>query len=278
MSGFTIGQRVWLQDGRKAEFVADTPEGIVVRFGFYRPGDMDGENEYYGGVDIVRAVLAEPPVEAIDARVSALLAKEVEARARLDAIRTETRDAERDAKERLQKLAKHPPLDMLEALIEGKVTHFAVKSEYHNLAHIETFEEATTWVDKEFGRNRKELRMLALVGSRDMLAWKINTYGDGSGQWKATVWPCLSYEDALKKVAEFCLAAAAELKPGQINSRHYSVCENAKKHGIEIPQWIPDAVAECRAQNAQKEIDKAAAALAFARAKAGAEPVSAAVG
>lgn len=269
MSQFTSGQKVWLQDGRKAEFIADTPHGIVVRLGFYRPGeDHEGQeyDEYYDAVEMAPRVFAQPPIEAVEARIADLLSKEAAARTALNDIRTATQEAERDAKERMARLAKHPPLDMLEALIDGKVTHFAVKPGHSNLAHVETFDEATTWVDKEYGRNRKELRMLALVGTGDKLAWKINTYGDGSGSWEATVWPFRSYEDALNKVSELCLEAAAKLKPGQIDSRHIQVCDNAKKHGIAIPQWIHDAVAETRAKEVQAKVAKAEAELAKARA------------
>src|SRR5580693_3435660 len=43
----TSGQQVWCLDGRRAEFLAETPLGIIVRMGFYRPGDpQDGGDEY----------------------------------------------------------------------------------------------------------------------------------------------------------------------------------------------------------------------------------------
>lgn len=269
-STLTPGQRLWLRDGRRAEFIAETDHGIVVRFGFHRPGSAyDSEDEYYDGLDMVSEVFIEPPVEATEARIAELLAKEIEAREALHTAQKAVRDAERDIKERLQKLAKHPPLEMLEALIENRITHFAVKSQYGTLAEIETFEEATTWVDTEFRRNRKELRMLALVGTGDRLQWMINTYGDGSGNWKSTVYPCLSYEEAWKKVAEICQAVAETLPRKGVDSRHIHVVDNAKKYGIDIPDWITAAVTQLRTDAAQAAIDQAAAALAAARAKAG---------
>ena len=262
------GDIVYLPDGRRAEFLVDSSHGAIVRLGFYSPTE-DGDDEYFAGVEIADRVFTAPPMEAVDKRVTEMLAQETAARARLDGIRAEIRAAERDSKERMAKFAMHPPLDMLEALLDGRITHFATKPDHADLANIETFEDATTWIDNEYGRNRKELRMLALVTSRPHeMEWKINTYGDGSGGWKSTVWPCLSYEDALAKVTELCLAAAAKLTRNNVDSRHFLVSENAQKYGIAIPGWITDAVVKSREDARRAEIERAEAALANARAKA----------
>ena len=111
--------------------------------------------------------------------------------------------------------------------------------------------------------------MLALVGKGDLLTWKINDYYDGSGNWRATVYPFLSYEDAKVKLAEICQATAATLPTDKIDRRHISVAANAEKYGVEIPQWIPDAVAAERAKASREKIAKAEAELAAARATAG---------
>ena len=267
MTEFSCGDRVWCEDGRRAEFVASTPHGVVIRLGFFRPSYDGEEDEYFDAVSIVPIVFAQPPVEAVDRRVAELLAKETQAREALRAVQAKVREAEKSAKQCLANLAKHPPLDMLEALLEKRVTHFAVSERYGGLWNVQTFEEATTRIDTEYGRKKTELRMLALVGTGDLLEWRVNHYSDGNDASWHTVIPCLSYEEARSKVAEFCLLAASTLKPGQVNSH---LVENAKKYGVDLPQWIPDAVVEYRAAEARKSIEKAEAALAAARAKANA--------
>lgn len=271
-SELKCGDQVWCADGRRAEFIASTPHGIVVRLGFFRARGDDEPEEYYDDLNMVDRVFTEPPVEAIEARIAELTAKETDARASLANIRKEMLDAEREARDRMAALARHPPLNMLEALLEKRITHFAVKMTYRELADIETFEEATTYEENDYGCKKRHVRMLALVGTGNLLGWKINEYGDGSGNWKADVWPCLSYDDALKIVTDICLDTCAKLndsKPkGQIDSRHFSVVENAKKYGITIPQQIIDAVDETRAEAARKNIQKAETELAVARARA----------
>lgn len=264
---FLEGDTVWLSDGRKAEFVAKASHGIIVRLGFCRPGDDDDSgSEYFDAVEIVADVFASPPLAVIENRVTALLEKEAAARERLAAITRDISASEKQNADRLKRLSKYPPLDMIEAIVEGKVTHFIVVPPYSELGEIETFEEATTRIDREYGREKKDLRMLALVGKGDLLTWKINDYYDGGGSWRATVHPFLSYDAALVKLTEICQMAAAALPRDKVDSRHISVVERAKKYGIDVPQWIHDAVAALRAEARQKKIAKAEAELAAARA------------
>lgn len=264
------GDRVWCEDGRRAEFIAATPHGIVVRLGFYRPGDE--EDEYYDAVSMVDRVFSEPPTKIIEDRIAELMQKETAARDALAEVRKSAFEAEREVKERMARLAKYPPLATLEALLEKRVTHFAIKKSYSETADIETFEEATTYEENEYGRKRRHVRMLALVGTGDLLEWKINEYGDGSGDWGADAWPCLSYEGALKIVTEICLEQCVRLESatpkGQIDGRHAYVVENAKKYGIAIPEWISEAVARARAGAVKKQVAEAEEKLAQIRAKA----------
>jgi len=270
---FKEGQTVWCPDGRKAEFVASTSHGCVVRLGYYRPGDGDDYgDEYFDGVEIVSHVFTSAPTAAIEKRVAELQEEARAARERLDGIERNIVATERQHADRLKRLAKFPPLEMLEALLEGKVTHFVTKTQYSDLADIQTFEEATTRVEREYGREKKDIRMLALVGRGDLLTWRINQYYDGSGSWNYDAYPCLSYEDALCKVSEIGRAAAEKLAPDKVDSRHISVADNAKKYGYEIPAWIPEAVSAARAEVVRAKIAKAEAELAAAKAKAEATP------
>jgi len=270
---FKEGQTVWCPDGRKAEFVASTSHGCVVRLGYYRPSD-DGEygDEYFDGVEIVNQVFASAPTAAIEKRIAELATQLRAAHDRLNSVESDIAAAERQHTDRLKRLAKFPPLEMLEALLEGKVTHFVTKHQYSEVADIQTFEEATTRVDREYGRENKDIRMLALVGRGDLLTWRINEYYDGSGSWNYDAYPCLSYDDALRKVSEIGRAAAGKLAPGKVDSRHASVADNAKKYGYEIPAWIPEAVSAAKAEAVRAKIAKAEAELAAAKAKAEATP------
>jgi hypothetical protein len=267
---FTPGQRVWCRDGRKAEFVANSPHGTIVRLGFYRPGYDKEMDEYYDGLEVVGEVFAEAPIEVIEARVSELQAKAVALQERIYNAEKTLRESERTTKGRLERLAKFDALASIEAIIDGKMTHFVRVGPYDGVVRVLTKEQELHPQDDRCRFDPKEIRLMCLFGrSGGDLTWKVNDYYDGSGNWHA-VYPCTSLDEAnalatkiiTKKFTTFDSARAWESE---------MAAKSATTIGVPIPKHIAAGIAAYKKQQIAERLSKLQAECEVLRAEIAAE-------
>lgn len=267
---FTPGQRVWCRDGRKAEFVALTDHGIVVRFGFYRPGGGDEGDEYYDGIDIVGEVFTQAPVEAVEARVTELQAKADALQKQIYESQKTLRDGERATRDRLEKLAKFDALASIEVFIDGKMTHFVEAGPNDSAVRVLT-KDQELHTQNDHGRfDPKEIKLMSLFGrSGGDLAWKVNDYYDGSGSWHS-VYPCASLDEAnalAAKLIDEKFAAFDSTRAWTFET----LAKSAAAIGVLIPEHITAAIAAHKRQQITERLSKLQAEAAVLRAQIGAE-------
>lgn len=251
---FEHGQRVWCRDGRRAKFVCRTDEGIVIKFGFYQPGQGD-EDEYFDGVDIVSEVFDAAPVEAIEAKVVELEAKAATLRQEILESQKAIRDGERTVKERLAKLAKFDALVNLEAFIDGKITHFVEVGPYDSMVKVLTKGQELHRQDDGSRFDPKEMKLMSLFGrTGGALLWKVNDYYDGSGHWHQ-VYPCASLEEANALAAKI-IAEKFETLPIDRPWVFEPLVKSAELIGAPIPERIPAAIKNYKRKSAEDKILK----------------------
>lgn len=235
-TNFKKGDRVYTSYGNEVEYRAPVGDGRHVVAPVVMVGDPDDEEREWEEIldeTIVSDVFAVPPRQ-----------KRIEEIADLDRQLREKRNELRDVKQRqaeidaetallAKKLSKFEALRRLEDYIEGRFTHVVTGHNRRNIINIEIepFEKGCVEV-----YDHKGVALLTLFGDTDgNLAWQVNNYKDGSGQWRV-VYPCFSEEDAKTKAGELIRATLA--KVAKENSTSYdelkSLTDSAKKIGIEI--------------------------------------------
>jgi len=141
----------------------------------------------------------------------------------------------------LAKFQRDEKLRLLEDFLDGKITHFAHLSPWHN-SKIAVREK------EKGGYYEDGTKLLVLFGnSKGDLNWRINLYKDGSGNYEDVV-PCTSYEQAKEVLANFLLGLFAE---GKGEDRDI---EAAQKHGIDIPQEFVGQLRARKAMDKQNHI------------------------
>lgn len=252
---FSAGDVVYTRDGAKCSYVGTAEDKHIVRaFLEYEDGEELGE------LSVVDAVCAKPPTEVLDAEVAELSKREADLRAEIYELEESKRRATHESKALLAKLKQHDVLKDIDAVIEGRFTHFVSKS-YSGVKIVERDEA----LNDESDRYRRSLRLLSLFGgSNGDLTWQINRYSDGSGSWDF-VWPCLSLDEARARALKLCEEhyAAVRSKRDHLNS---SFLESAAKLGFPLPDDLSRADREARLQHEQRLLLEAETSLARRRA------------
>lgn len=259
---FEPGQTVYTADGRRVSYVAQVAEGHVVqpfmpqwRMGYGGPDEYEEPT----GIELVQAVYEKPTKGKIDETLAKSIA---DATAQLAEVTQKLKDAreewwlfERDEKNRQERLKRHAALDQLDDFIQGRITHYVVinHSGFPSLVEFEkssSGEVDTRWMLRV---DRAKLRLLGLFGDANGdLAWGLNRYRDGSGNWERVV-PCTSLERATEVVRELAEAAFAVILEGKpVYVKEWIEC--AQKHNIEVPQAVHDILQAERIQRAHEFI------------------------
>lgn len=244
-----LGDTVYNIHGHKAEYVANTPAGHLIRY-YYNAVQLGNSITRLSDTVLVDEIFETAPTAQLDKRVSELTSEIknlTEVKKRLD---EEIRDSSRNHERRLKELQKYPNLDRLDDFINGRITH--IISESWGSYTIKTFEEALKTED----RWSKALKLITLYGRENSYEYRLNQYADGSGD-SGIIYPCTSYEEAISKIKGFIndkiAVSLANLKSHNSCGPFHETIATIEKYdlGIEIPKEIK----QYHYEKAMKEAD-----------------------
>lgn len=199
MSGFQpkAGQRVYLRDGQVGRFITAANSQLLVQT-FIDTETFDGERyEEDGPIIQVTEVFPVAPRATLDAEI-------VKLNETIDGLRVKIADQRKEISEFERKRSereKHAEFASLDLFLQKKITHLVYEGDA--VVYYKPFEKA---IKESEDRHYSEMRLISLYGSSvGKLDWRINSYRDGSGEWKGII-PCQSEEEAreiaLRRTAE----------------------------------------------------------------------------
>lgn len=233
----------YLENGVEVEVVQRTDAGIVVR-----PWMESSEEKWLGKPRIVDHVYDSEPVEKRSERVAALEQQIAE----LMSKKIELAAEERTYAERRKKLASLPSLELLEDVLEGRITHYLLIPDFGDFRIMKVSESRP---EGDGFRCDRELRLLSLMGKPGGHPWwKLNKYSDGSGGYEVCH-PTTSYESAVEKLQAICdeLTEAARTK-SHIRGR---LIKAASTYGIVVADELRQIEHHLRHQTAIKAVEDA---------------------
>lgn len=273
MATFNPGERVYLLDGSECEFVAYVGDKVAVRKVYLIDDGEAGEHEEIGDGVLVPEVFASPPTEKRHAEVARLESALAELRGKIYAARREEAELAAAAKQRAAVLAEHNAVARVVDFIQGKITHFAVRS-YGDVAVV-TRDEALRYVEQDRWGGRwdgRTLKLLTLYGNDDYnhrngrgLSWRLSHYRDGSGG-SVEVMPCQSREEAIE-VARGWLDEAFAKFDGKVTYGADALIKSADALGIPVPAAYRAAVRKWAIDEAQRSVDCERAQMEAAQKK-----------
>jgi hypothetical protein len=264
---FQSGERVFLLDGREAEYVSPAGHQRHVIAPIYETDYGD----HAGNPEVVGTVCREPPTAKLHAEVEALQARAGELRQQIMDSQRELRDAEVAHTTRLKKLAQFKALERVEDFVEKRITHFVVTQEYGSAVEVVPLDK---FIDPE-GRNR-DVRLLCLFGrSNGDLLWRMNRYYDGSGGWTDAA-PCTSEDEAIAQAAaEIRARIETAMQTTEFVWKWTDLRKSAAKYGVEFPADLAQRMDQHALKNAADAVAKRREELAAAEAQLAALATSA---
>lgn len=275
---FEAGDAVYDRSGTKYEFGEELSGHRALVRQILTVDCRDGEEEYPADTpEIVSlsTIYAKAPTAVIDADVQAATARLAEVREALANAETDLSAKQRDVLARLEKLQAYDGLQRIEDWLDGKITHFVIRSGYSsNKVQVKTADETLQCEDR--GRFNGEMKLLCLYGTsnrysphpKPTVEWRLNQYYDGSGCWTG-VYPASSENEAVKiahgMLKEIFDAYFADEKP-QIYRLEEAI-SSAEALGYPIPQDAQRALHMFRVENARKQTEEAEKKLTEARGK-----------
>lgn len=257
---------VYSRSGHRAKYICS----VAGRYGcehFVKPeiefglpdGDVDSSFE---GAAVWHEFFLGPPREVIDKEIVALQTKADTLRAEVQKLTREhsetKRGVEKDLEARKARLARHDQLKHLDDFITKGVACYVLDVGYGSINIVD-------FKDTRSEYHRDSFRLLSLFGdSKGQLDWKLNRYGDGSGDDTAC-FPCASKEEAHAAVGEMLSRRWDKWRKsgdGHINA----YAQTAKKHGFAVPEDILAQIAKDAAEAKQKNLERAEKAFADAQA------------
>jgi len=219
---FEAGDVVYLTGGRKAKYVASVEDAHLIRL-MYEDDGAGEPHEWLGDPVVVSVIHRHPPRAQCDAEIACLSQTISEKAQELSELQAQMREHRR----LLDKLSKQVPvLQHIEDVIEDRITHFVMID--YSVATIKTKTDALKIGDDSWSG---DLRLLSLHGkSKGELAWRINRYADGSGNYHTAI-PCISEDEARTWVQEWALKMIAGGKTYDIGQ----AVESLKLAGLPVP-------------------------------------------
>lgn len=229
---FLPGDKVYLSNGRKVEFIVDVGDGFIVK-----PGYKDEYEEYFDGFMKVDRIFFNAPTELYTADLDRLQNSIDNLNEEIKKKREELNQLKNDEKNTiniLKQAEKYKGLERIKDIIDGNFTHFVIIRKYDEII---IQEKQIALLQEDFG---KKMKLLSLFGdSNGNLTWELNRYRDGSGVWMHVI-PCFSYEEALT-IAEKEINNIYDIwRNGDRNSS--SLLSNAYNASIKLKLKIPDDV------------------------------------
>ena len=258
---------VYSRDGRRAKYVCS----VIKKYGvdhFVRPevefGLPDGEVESsFEGSAVWHEFFLAPPRAVIDKEIEALEEKATALRAEVYRLDREKSEVEQDVIARKARLSKHAQLKQLDDFITKGIACYVTDNGYGEL-HILDFGNSHA----EYG-DRDTFRLLSLFGnSKGQLDWKLNRYGDGSGNYTDCI-PCVSKEDAKAAIAERLNVRWEMWRNGTKTNHLYHLSAYVKAavaHGLPVPEDVAAQIAKDEEETKLKNLERAQKAFAEAQA------------
>jgi hypothetical protein len=253
----------YLADGEIVRVLAQPgPDQIVVELG--RTYEDEPDELFFDGTRVVQKVYDKPPVEAIQADVAKLEARQCTLRENIRTLEAH----ERDTKRRVEALKVYDQLARVEDFLAGKITHYVIYDAYSGMDAA--IPRISTPEQEICGNNdRGQLKLLSLYGTKERsMEWKLNRYSDGSGEGKLCI-PCLSLEEAQQKARQILATSIRNYKvPDRYNCQHgLDLMAAAKTLGVPLPDGFAEALRQCELRNRQSEVESKKKELADAVTK-----------
>lgn len=252
---FKVGQEVYTEDGRKAEYAGEIGGQTFVRIVFEQSGE-DGRHEEWPSDKLtpVSRAFASAPLEKYEARVEQAEAKLAALRDEESAVRRSVLDLRKQESQTLADISKFHDLQVAIDFLEGRITHVMIES-YSKVEIIPLSEALAYHDDRSFGsRTENGLKLLCLFGHEKGKPprWAINRYYDGSGS-NTTVVPFKSEAEAR---AELQSRADAAVIAWRIDNRLFNGVMIYKNAGASIADdfiaWLDGIVAARKAEKIAK--------------------------
>lgn len=275
---FEPGDTVFDRSGTKYEFAEGLSGYRALVRKILTVDSWEGEEEYPADTpEIVSlsTIFAKAPTAVIDADVQAATARLTEVREALANAESDLSAKQRDVLARLEKLQSYDGLQRIEDWLDGKITHFVIRSGYSsNKVQVKTADETLQCEDR--GRFNGEMKLLCLYGTssrysarpKPTVEWRLNQYYDGSGSWTG-VYPASSEEEAVK-IAHGMLKEIFDAYFADEKSQTYRLEEaisSAEVLGYPVTQDAQRALHMFRVENARKQTEEAEKKLTEARRK-----------
>jgi len=252
----TQGDRVYNLSGHEGEYVGKIENGPYLVRPILECYNEDRSYTDLGHLQEWTEIFDRAPVELIDGRISMKEAQLAEIQAKLDERQKEIRDTEQQYRVRLELLKKHESLQLLEDFMEGRITHYVLKSEYGGKPSImEVTKSVPTDRDDHDARYYKRIKLLAFTGKLhgDQAQWTLSSHSKYFWDSSERVHLCRSYEEALVVIGKLCSDAWDELRSSDHPSPS-SWIEIATKYGIAIPEDILTLKKEFALKSANEQI------------------------
>lgn len=194
----------YLMNGEEVEAVQQLNDGRWLVYHYYyecvqtAPDDCYEEEFLSDRPDIVSGVFDTPPIPKIDDSVKAQqkrladiqreITETIKAKQELD---REFKAAKRLHVKRMEAYKQYgPSMDNLDAVLNGEITHYVVKSSYQNIGHVKEYTK------KDFEIRYRGPKKFLILGQTDAgeLRWYLTEYDDISGASDSNkfIWPCTS--------------------------------------------------------------------------------------
>lgn len=210
----------YLLDGTEVEVIEKTQNGYLVRWIY--EGDEDDIPD--PNICFVDKVFDEVPTLKHHSIIKQLTEDISRLRQTRGELEEQIRKFKADNKNWLEKCANYPEIKYLDDFVNNRITHY-VEVCYSGAPEIHEWADAKA--DDDY---QKEFKLLVLFGTQKRdLNWKLNRYSDGSGG-HTHIYPCVSYEDALKKSQELIDKVVAE----SMEHPRERVIQSAWKYNLEI--------------------------------------------
>lgn len=260
--------RVWLEDGQEAVFVATQGGEHIVRPLQVIEHIDDADEEYLGRPITVEAIYPAAPTPKFEARVQELQIEIAGLEAVRDNLDSEIEERKRQEQARLVKLKSHEALARIEDYLDGKISHIVVKRYYSDVISIIDVKSADMHAGDDDNRyaSVKKPKLMTLFGDeKKALQWGLSYYSTGSGSDSHWAWPFCSYEEAQahagKMIDEMIVKVRKE------GHGHERLIESLKACGLPVPDDILDASTKKNIEYAESAIAEAQKALTTAQAK-----------
>lgn len=247
MTKFETDQEVYDEQGNAYTYIASDKGEHIVREVLE---DCEYGGAYSGEVRVLRSVFttADSGRQKMESRLAQLNEQIVAAQLELHDVQGAVHAANKEVRERAERLKQHEQLAFLDDYLQGKITHYVETSRCGY-----GFEIIPVNVVSDIERSDRKFRLLTLSGSADYrggIHWQLNKYSDGGGS-DSTVYPCRSLEEAQAKARQLLEAAIAEILKKPTGSRNVSapLFECCEKHGVAVPKEL---ISELKAKAAKE--------------------------